>query len=215
MANGIGSLLERYGNPQTKAELAGSVLAGVSPAGGLLDAITSALALKEGEYGKAALYALGAGLPFVSGSPLHKLGKQILGKRSRNRPGVVKPEVTDREVSQLRALNASDGQILQLNRQIKAQRKQSTMSRRASAKTRPPAERTFNRSGTTPRVGGGQGWLDVGKKETAEAIDPSKAIARRLQKVATLVGTRKYSFTSKLTKACGGGKTNPRTVLVD
>tara|TARA_R110002073_G_scaffold3109_5_gene20727 strand:+ start:6214 stop:7662 length:1449 start_codon:yes stop_codon:yes gene_type:complete len=182
MANGIGSLLERYGNPQTKAELAGSVLAGVSPAGGLLDAITSALAVKEGEYGKAALYALGAGLPFVSGSPLHKLGKQILGKRSRNRPGVVKPEVTDREVSQLRALNASDGQILQLNRQIKAQRKQSTMSRRASAKTRPPAERTFNRSGTTPRVGGGQGWLDVGKKETAEAIDPSKAIARRLQK---------------------------------
>ena len=182
MANGIGSLLERYGNPQTKAELAGSVLAGVSPAGGLLDAITSALAVKEGEYGKAALYALGAGLPFVSGSPLHKLGKQILGKRSRNRPGVVKPEVTDREVSQLRALNASDGQILQLNRQIKAQRKQSTMSRRASAKTRPPAERTFNRSGTTPRVGGGQGWLDVGKKETAEAIDPGKAIARRLQK---------------------------------
>ena len=182
MANGIGSLLERYGNPQTKAELAGSVLAGVSPAGGLLDAITSMLALKEGEYGKAALYALGAGLPFVSGSPLHKLGKQILGKRSRNRPGYVKPEVTDREVSQLRALNASDGQILQLNRQIKAQRKQSTMSRRASAKTRPPAERTFNRSGTTPRVGGGQGWLDVGKKETAEAIDPGKAIARRLQK---------------------------------
>ena len=182
MANGIGSLLERYGNPQTKAELAGSVLAGVSPAGGLLDAITSALAVKEGEYGKAALYALGAGLPFVSGSPLHKLGKQILGKRSRNRPGVVKPEVTDREVSQLRALNASDGQILQLNRQIKAQRKQSTMSRRASAKTRPPAERTFNRSGTTPRVGGGQGWLDVGKKETAEAIDPGTARARRLQK---------------------------------
>ena len=182
MANGIGSLLERYGNPQTKEDLAKSFLAGVSPAGGLLDAITSALALKEGEYGKAALYALGAGLPFVSGSPLHKLGKQILGKRSRNRPGVVKPEVTDREVSQLRALNASDGQILQLNRQIKAQRKQSTMSRRASAKTRPPAERTFNRSGTTPRVGGGQGWLDVGKKETAEAIDPGKAIARRLQK---------------------------------
>ena len=182
MANGIGSLLERYGNPQTKKELAGSTLAAVSPAGGLLDAITSALAVKEGEYGKAALYALGAGLPFVSGSPLHKLGKQILGKRSRNRPGVVKPEVTDREVSQLRALNASDGQILQLNRQIKAQRKQSTMSRRASAKTRPPAERTFNRSGTTPRVGGGQGWLDVGKKETAEAIDPGKAIARRLQK---------------------------------
>lgn len=182
MANGIGSLLEKYGNPQTKKELAGSVLAGVSPAGGLLDAITSALAVKEGEYGKAALYALGAGLPFVSGSPLHKLGKQILGKRSRNRLGGVKPEVTDREVSQLRALNASDGQILQLNRQIKAQRKQSTMSRRASAKTRPHAERTFNRSGTTPRVGGGQGWLDVGKKKTAEEIDPATARARKLLK---------------------------------
>ena len=180
MANGIGSLLERYGNPQTKAELAGSVLAGVSPAGGLLDAITSALAVKEGEYGKAALYALGAGLPFVSGSPLSKLAERIINKASK--PGTVKPRLTGRDVDQLFELNATPGEVGQLDRYIRFMRKYSTMSRRASAKTRPPAERTFNRSGTTPRVGGGQGWLDVGKKETAEAIDPGTARARRLQK---------------------------------
>ena len=107
MANGIGSLLERYGNPQTKAELAGSVLAGVSPAGGLLDAITSALAVKEGEYGKAALYALGAGLPFVSGSPLSKLAERIINKASK--PGTVKPRLTGRDVDQLFELNATLG----------------------------------------------------------------------------------------------------------
>ena len=191
MANGIGSLLEKYGNPQTKKELAGSVLAGVSPAGGLLDAITSALALKEGEYGKAALYALGASLPFVSGSPLHKLGKQILGKPSRNRPGVVKPDLTDREVSQLRALNASDGEIRQLNRQIKAQKNYSTMSRRLSDSRRSdaPMKDTPRRKSRrerelpedlTPRVKG-RGWVEQRK---LEEIDPSTARARELLKEA-------------------------------
>jgi hypothetical protein len=191
MANGIGSLLEKYGNPQTKKELAGSTLAAVSPAGGLLDAITSMLALKEGEYGKAALYALGASLPFVSGSPLHKLGKQILGKPSRNRPGVVKPDLTDREVSQLRALNASDGEIRQLNRQIKAQKNYSTMSRRLSDSRRSdaPMKDTPRRKSRrerelpedlTPRVKG-RGWVE---KRKLEEIDPATARARELLKQA-------------------------------
>ena len=152
MANGIGSLLERYGNPQTKAELAGSVLAGVSPAGGLLDAITSALAVKEGEYGKAALYALGASLPFVSGSPLSKLFKRMIDLRKAR--GGIYARLTGKEADQLFELDATPKQVGQADAHIRFGRGQSVKPRLKSAKTTPHAERTFNRSGTTPRVRG-------------------------------------------------------------
>ena len=188
MANGIGSLLEKYGNPQTKKELAGSTLAAVSPAGGLLDAITSMLALKEGQYGKAALYALGASLPFVSGSPLSKLAERIINRVSK--PGTVKPRLTGREVDQLFELDATPEQVGKLDRHIRFMNKYSTMGRRGSAKRRADAPRkdTPRRirrrerglpEDSTPRVGGGQGWLDVGKKKTAEEIDPATARARQ------------------------------------
>ena len=188
MANGIGSLLEKYGNPQTKKELAGSTLAAVSPAGGLLDAITSMLALKEGQYGKAALYALGASLPFVSGSPLSKLAERIINRVSK--PGTVKPRLTGRDVDQLFELDATPEQVGKLDRHIRFMNKYSTMGRRGSAKRRSDAPmkdtpRRIRRrerglpEDSTPRVGGGQGWLDVGKKKTAEEIDPATARARQ------------------------------------
>jgi len=152
MANGIGSLLEKYGNPQTKKELAASVGVGMSPAGGLLDAITSALAVKEGEYGKAALYALGASLPFVSGSPLSKLFKRMIDLRKAR--GGIYARLTGKEADQLFELDATPKQVGQADAHIRFGRGQSVKTRLRSDRKRPHAKRTFNRSGTTPRVRG-------------------------------------------------------------
>lgn len=190
MANGIGSLLERYVRPETKEDLAKSFLVGASPAGGLLDAIASTREFGKGNYGMSGLLALGATIPFVSGSSLAKIFGKMLKKPSRNVSGQIPARLTGREVDELFEAGATSKQVGQADAHIRFMNKYSTMGRRGSAKRRSDAPmkdtpRRIRRrerglpEDSTPRVGGGQGWLDVGKKKTAEEIDPATARARQ------------------------------------
>jgi hypothetical protein len=186
MANGIGSLLERYVRPETKEDLAKSFLVGASPAGGLLDAIASTREFSKGNYGMSGLLALGATIPFVSGSSLAKIFGKMLKKPSRNVSGEIPARLTGKEVDELFEAGATPEQVGQADRHIRFMRKYSTMGRRGSAKRRSDAPmkdtpRRIRRrerglpEDETPRVKG-RGWVE---ERTPKEIDPATARARQ------------------------------------